>query len=70
MGFPSGSDGKESVCNAGDTGDAGSIPELGRTPGGGNGYPFQYSCRENFMDRGVWWATVHWVMKSRTRLSD
>ena len=65
-----GSDGKESVCNAGDTGDAGSIPELGRTPGGGNGYPFQYSCRENFMDRGLWWATVHWVMKSRTRLSD
>ena len=65
-----GSDGKESVCNAGDTGDVGSIPELGRTPGGGNGYPLQYSCLENSMHRGVWWATVHWVVKSQTRLSD
>ena len=48
-----GSDGKESVCNAGDKGDVGSIPELGRTPGGGNGYPLQYSCLENPMDRGA-----------------
>ena len=47
-GFPGGSDGKESACNAGD---AGSIPGLGRSPGEGNGYPLQYSCLENPMDR-------------------
>ena len=50
-GFPSGSDGKASVCNAGDPG---SIPELGRSPGEGNGSPLQYSCLENPMDRGAW----------------
>ena len=59
-GFLGGSDGKESACNAGDTG---SIPELGRSPGEGNGYPLQYSCLENPTDRGAWWATVHGVAK-------
>ena len=48
-----GSDGKESVCNVGDPG---SIPGSGRSPGEGNGYSLQYSCLENSMDRGVWWA--------------
>ena len=50
-----GSDGKESACN---TGDLGLIPGLGRCPGEGNGYPLQYSCPENPMDRGGWWVTV------------
>ena len=50
MGFPSASDGKESACNAGDPG---SIPESGRSPGEGNGYPLKYSCLENSMDRGA-----------------
>ena len=67
MGFPGGSDGKESACNAGDLG---SIPELGRSPGGGRGDPLQYSCLENPVDRGAWWATVHGVAGSRTRLRD
>ena len=58
MGFPSGSEGKESACNAGDLG---SVPGLGRLPGEGNGSPLQYSCLENSMDRGAWWATVHVV---------
>ena len=65
--FPGGSDVKASACNAGDLG---SIPGLGRSPGEGNGNPLQYSCLENPMDRGAWWATVHGVAKSRTRLSD
>ena len=47
-------------------GDEGSIPDLGRSPGGGYGNPLQYSCLENPMDRGVWWVTVHRVTKSRT----
>ena len=51
-----GSDGKETTCNAGDLG---LIPGLGRSPGEGNGHPLQYSCLENFMDRGDWQATVH-----------
>ena len=68
--FPGGSDGKVSVCNAGDTGGVGSIPGSGRSPGEGNGNPLQYSCLENPMDSGAWWATVHGVEKSRTRLSD
>ena len=55
---------KNPPANAGDIGDPGSIPELGRSPGGGHGNPLQYSC----LDRGVWWATVHGVAKSRTRL--
>ena len=63
MGFPSGSDGKESACRAGDPG---SIPGLGRSPGEGDGYPLQYSGLENSMDRGAWWAIVHGVAKSWT----
>ena len=61
--LPGGSDGKESACNAGDLG---SIPGSGISPGEGNNYPFQYSCLENPMDRGAWWATVHGVTKSWT----
>ena len=56
MSFPHSSVGKESACNAGDLG---SIPGLGRSSGEGNGNPLQYSCLENPMDRGAWWATVH-----------
>ena len=67
LGFPGGSDSEESACDAGDLG---SIPGLGSSPGEGNGSPFQYSCLENFMDRGAWQATVHGVTKSWTRLSD
>ena len=48
----------------------GSIPELGRYPGEGKGYPLQYSCLENSMDRGGWWATVYGVGKSWIRLND
>ena len=55
--------GKESACTVGDLG---SIPESGRSPGGGHGNPLQYSCLENPMDRGAWWATVHVVTKSQT----
>ena len=62
-----GSDGKASACNAGDLG---SIPGLGRSPREGNGNPLQYSCLENPMGRGAWWATAHGVAKSRTWLSD
>ena len=65
MGFPGGSDGEESACNAGDQG---SIPGSGRSPGEGNGNALQYSCLENSMDRGAWRATVHGVAKSWTRL--
>ena len=67
LGFPGGSDGKESTC---DVGGLGSIPGLGRSPGEGNGTPLQYSCLENPMDRGAWWATVYGVTKSQTQLSD
>ena len=66
-GFPGGSDGKESACNAGDTG---SIPGSGRSPGEGHGNPLQYSCLENSTDTGAWWATAHGVTKSWTRLSN
>ena len=66
MGFPAGSAVKESACNAGDQG---SIPGSGRSPGEENGNPLWYSCLENPMDRGAWWASVHRVTKSRTRLS-
>ena len=52
-------------ANAGDTGDSGSIPELGRSPGEGNCNPLQYSCLENPLDRGGWWATFHRVRKSQ-----
>ena len=61
LGFSGGSDGKESACNAGDLS---SIPGLGRSPGGGQSNPLQYSCLENSMDRGAWQATVHGVTKS------
>ena len=57
---------KNLSANAGDVRDGGSIPGLGRSPGGGHGYPLQYACLENPMDRGAWWATVHGVAKSRT----
>ena len=56
MSFPGGSDSEESACNVGDQG---SVPGLGRFPGEGNGNPLQYSCLENPMDGGAWWATVH-----------
>ena len=59
MGFPGGSVGKEPACNAGDARDMGSIPGSGRSPGGGYGYPLQYSCLENPIDRGAWQATLH-----------
>ena len=67
LNFPGGSDGKASACNAGGTG---SISGLGRSPGEGNSNPLQYSCLENLMDRGAWWATVRGVANSQTRLSD
>ena len=70
LGFPSGSVGKESACNAGDIGDMGSVPGLGRSPGGGRGNPLYYSLLENLMDRLVWRTTVHGVAKSQTQLSD
>ena len=66
-GFPGGSEVKASACNAGDVG---LIPGSGRSPGEGNGNPLQYSCLENPMDGGAWWATVHRVAKSQTRLND
>ena len=61
MGFPAGSDAKECACSAGDPG---STPGSGRSPGERSGNPLQYSCLENPMDRGAWWATVHGVTKS------
>ena len=67
VGFPGGSEVKASACNAGDLG---SIPGSGRSPGEGNGNPLQYSCLENPMDGGAWWATVHGVTKSQTQLSE
>jgi len=60
---PDGSDSKESACNAGDLS---SIPGSGRSPGEGNGYPIQYPCLENSIDRGAWWAIVHGIAKSLT----
>ena len=60
MGCPNSSDGKASTCNAGD---------LGRSPEGGNGNPLQYSCLENSMDRGAWWATVHGVTRVEHNLA-
>ena len=68
MDFPGGSVGKESTCNAGDAEDVGSIPGLGRSPGGGHGSTLQYSYLENPMDRGAWGAIVHRVAKSWTWL--
>jgi len=59
---------KNPPANAGDIRDAGSIPGLGRSPGGGHGNLLQYSCLENPMDRGAWWAMVHRVARNRTGL--
>ena len=64
--LPDGSVGKESTCDAEDTGDAGSIPGLGRSPGGGNDNPLQDSCLRNPMDRGAWQTTAQRVAKSQT----
>ena len=64
--FPHSSVGKESACNAGDLG---WIPGSGRSPGEGNGNPLQYSCLENPMDRGAWWATAHGVARVRHDLA-
>ena len=61
---------KNLPANAGDTGKLGLIPGLGRSPGVGNGNPLQYSCLENPVNRGTWWATVHEVAKSQKQLSD
>ena len=69
-GFPGGSVVKDLPASAGDAGDVGLIPESGRSPGGGNGNPLQYSCLKNSKDRGAWQATVHGVTKSWTQLSD
>ena len=66
-GFPCGSEVKASAYNMGDLG---SIPGSGRSPGEGNGNPLRYSCLEDPMDGGAWWAAVHGVAKSRTQLSD
>ena len=62
-GFPGGSECKESIGNAGDLG---SVPGSGRSSGEGNGNPLQYSCLENPMDGGAWWATVYGVAESQT----
>ena len=70
MGFPGGSVIKNLPASAGDAGDVGSTPESGRSPGGRNGNPLQYSCQENPMDRGALWATVHEITKHWTQLSN
>ena len=67
MGFPDSSAGKESACSLGDLG---SIPGLGRSPGGGDGYPLSILAWRIPMDREAWQATVHEVAQSRTQLSD
>ena len=66
MGFPGGLVVKNPPDSSGDARDSGSIPGSGRFPGEGNDNPLQYSCLENHMDRGAWWATLHRVTKSRT----
>ena len=68
VGFPGGSVVKNPSASAGAAGDAGLIPESERSPRGGHGNLLQYSCLENPMDRGAWWATVPRVAKSWTRL--
>ena len=66
VGFPGGASGEEPACQCRSVRDVGSIPGLGRFPGGGNGNLIQYSSLENSMDRGALWATVHGVTKSQT----
>ena len=66
LGLPGGSVVKNLPASAGDIRDVGSIPRSGRPPGGGHGNPLQYSCLENPMDSGFWWATIHGLAKSRT----
>ena len=66
MGFCDGLMGKESTCNAGDMGEVGLIPGLGRSHGGGNSNSLQYSCLKTPMDRGTWQATVHSIAKNQT----
>ena len=61
---------KNPLASAGHTRDVGSIPELGKSPGVGNDTPLQYSCLENSMDRGAWWAMVQGITKNWTQLSD
>ena len=68
--LPDGLAGKESTCNAGDTGITGSVPGSGRSPGVGRGNPLQSSCLESPMDLGAWLATVHRVAKNQTQLSN
>ena len=63
IGFPGGAGVKKLPANAGETRDMGSVPGSGRSPGGGNSNPLQYSWLENPMDIGTWWATVHGVAK-------
>ena len=65
MGFSGGLDGKKIACNVGNPG---LIPELGRCPGEGDGYPLQCSCLENPRDGGAWWAAIYRVAQSQTRL--
>ena len=67
LSFPGGSNSKESTCSAKDPG---LTPGLARSPGEGKCNPLQYSCLKTPMDRGAWWATVHGVTKSQTRLRD
>ena len=69
-GFPGDTNGKEPAANAGDIREVGSIPGTGRSPGERHSNPLQYSCLENPMYRGAWWAMVQRVAKSHTQLSD
>ena len=68
MDLPGNPSGKEPACNIGDARDKGSIPGLGRSPGGGHGNPLQYSWLENPTERETWWTTVHRVAKSKAGL--
>ena len=66
MGFPGGTMVNNLPVSTGDAGDGGFIPRKGRFPGVGNGNPFQYSCLENSMDRGTWWAIGYRIAKNQT----
>ena len=70
MGFPGGAMIENLPATVGDARDGGSIPGLGRSPGGGKGNPLQYPCLENPVDRGAWWATVHAVSNSQTQMTN